>query len=178
LRHRSGNLFSQLLALFSQTAKNSKNLADLVTKYEARVLALANAHRLMTEAGWRTASLTAVLNTILAPYLDRISLSGPDVFVEPDSIVRLSMAVHELATNALRYGSLSSSAGRIEMTWSVDHRELGLTLVVDWSERGGLPPKRYPRAGLGMRLITLLIERQLNGHVQQKFEPGGLRRGS
>jgi len=84
------------------------------------------------------------------------------------------MAVHELATNALRYGSLSSSAGRIEMTWSVDHRELGLTLVVDWSERGGLPPKRYPRAGLGMRLITLLIERQLNGHVQQKFEPGGL----
>ena len=174
LRHRSGNLFSQLLALFSQTAKNSKNLADLVPKYEARVLALANAHRLVTEGGWRSASLTAVFNTILAPNLDRISLSGPDVFLEPDTTVAMSMAVHELATNALRYGSLSSGMGRIEMTWSVDHRELGLTLVVDWRERGGPSPKPHPRAGLGMRLITLVIERQLNGHVQQKFEPGGL----
>ena len=74
LRHRSGNLFAQLLALFSQTAKNSKNIAELVPKYEARVLALANAHRLITESGWRSASLMEILNPLLAPYLDRISL--------------------------------------------------------------------------------------------------------
>ena len=67
LRHRSGNLFAQLLALFSQTAKTSKNIAELVPKYEARVLALANAHRLITESGWKSASLTEILNTLLAP---------------------------------------------------------------------------------------------------------------
>ena len=72
LRHRSGNLFAQLLALFSQTAKTSKNIAELVPKYEARVLALANAHRLITESGWRSASLTEILNPLLAPYLDRV----------------------------------------------------------------------------------------------------------
>src|SRR5205085_774206 len=87
LRHRSGNLFAQLLALFSQTAKNSKNLAELVPKYEARVLALANAHRLITEGGWKSASLTELLNTLLAPYLDRVSFAGPNVFLEPDATV-------------------------------------------------------------------------------------------
>ena len=77
LRHRSGNLFCQLLALFSQTAKSSKNLADLVTKYEARVLAMANAHRLITEGGWKSAALTKMLETLLAPYLDRITFPAP-----------------------------------------------------------------------------------------------------
>src|SRR5262249_55562882 len=78
LRHRSGNLFPQLLALFSQTAKNSRNVAELVVKYEARVLALANAHRLITEGGWKSTSLAELLNTLLAAFLDRISFSGPN----------------------------------------------------------------------------------------------------
>ena len=99
LRHRSGNLFSQLLALFSQTAKNSQSVAELVTKYEARVLALANAHRLITEGGWKSTSLTDLLTTLLAPFLDRMSFKGPNVFLEPDPTFGLSMAVHELVTN-------------------------------------------------------------------------------
>src|SRR5205085_3021194 len=79
LRHRSGNLFAQLLAMFSQTAKSSKSVPDLVTKYEARVLALANAHRLITEGGWKSTSLTDHLRALLGPYLDRVSLDGPEV---------------------------------------------------------------------------------------------------
>ena len=105
LRHRSGNLFSQLLALFSQTAKNSKNLAELVPKYEARVLALADAHRLVTEGGWKSASLIELLNILLAPYLDRITFAGPNVFLEADPTFGLSMAIHELTTNASKHGS-------------------------------------------------------------------------
>ncbi len=119
LRHRSGNLFSQLLALFSQTAKNSKNLAELVPKYEARVLALANAHRLVTEGGWKSASLIELLNILLAPYLDRITFAGPNVFLEADPTFGLSMAIHELTTNASKHGSLSTRAGRVEVTWQV-----------------------------------------------------------
>jgi len=174
LRHRSGNLFSQLLALFSQTAKNSRSVSELVTKYEARVLALANAHRLITEGGWKSTSLNELLNTLLAPFLDRISFGGPNVFLEPDPTFGLSMAVHELVTNASKHGSLSGTHGRVELSWSVGRTEQGLTLVLDWKERDGPAPKRSRRAGFGSRLITMVIERQLNGKVEQSFGPGGL----
>src|SRR6202020_1827980 len=76
MRHRSGNLFSQLLALFSQTARTSKNIADLTTKYQARVLAMANAHRLITEGGWNTIPIMELIYAVLGPYLDRASLEG------------------------------------------------------------------------------------------------------
>jgi two-component sensor histidine kinase len=174
LRHRSGNLFSQLLALFSQTAKNSRSVGDLVTKYEARVLALANAHRLITEGGWKSTSLNELLNTLLAPFLDRISFNGPNVFLEPDPTFGLSMAVHELVTNASKHGSLTDPAGRVDLTWSVARTQQGLTLVLDWKEGGGPAPKRSRRPGFGSRLINMVIERQLNGQVEQSFAPDGL----
>jgi len=174
LRHRSGNLFSQLLALFSQTAKNSRSVADLVVKYEARVLALANAHRLITEGGWKSTSLNELLNTLLAPFLDRISFSGPNVFLEPDSAFGLSLALHELATNANKHGSLTAAAGRVDLTWSVTRTQQGLTLILDWKESRGPAPKRSRRTGFGSRLIGMVIERQLNGQVQQTFAPHGM----
>ena len=86
-----------------------------MTKYQARVLALANAHRLITEGGWRSTSLTDLLRVLLAPYLERVTLAGPEVFLEPDPSFALSSAVHELATNASKYGSLSAPAGRLEL---------------------------------------------------------------
>jgi PAS domain S-box-containing protein len=175
LRHRSGNLFSQLLALFSQTAKNSRSVAELVTKYEARVLALANAHRLITEGGWKSTSLNELLNTLLAPFLDRIAFDGPNVFLEPDPTFGLSMAVHELVTNASKHGSLTVTKGRVDLKWSVTRTQQGLTLVLDWMESGGPAPKRSRRSGFGSRLINMVIERQLNGHVDQSFGPGGFR---
>jgi PAS domain S-box-containing protein len=174
LRHRSGNLFSQLLALFSQTAKSSRSVADLVAKYEARVLALANAHRLITEGGWKSTSLNELLNTLFAPFLDRMSFSGPNVFLEPDPTFGLSMAMHELATNAGKHGSLSEPAGRVDLRWSVTRTQQGLTLVLDWKESLGPAPKRNRRPGFGSRLINMVIERQLNGQVQQNFGPDGL----
>jgi PAS domain S-box-containing protein len=174
LRHRSGNLFAQLLALFSQTAKNSRNLAELVPKYEARVLALANAHRLITESGWRSARLADILNPLLAPYPDRISLVGPDVFLNPDPAFGLSTAVHELATNAGKYGSLSLRSGRVEVCWSVHRTQKGLALLLDWKERDGPPPKRTRRQGFGSKLIHTVIERQLGGEVKQTFGPQGM----
>jgi PAS domain S-box-containing protein len=174
LRHRSGNLFAQLLALFSQTAKNSKTIAELATKYEARVLSLANAHRLITEGGWKSASLMDLLTTLLAPHLDRISLEGPNVFLEPDATFGVSMAVHELVTNANEHGSLSAGDGRVEIAWLVSRTVLGLTLTLDWRERQGPTPTPTRRTGFGSRLITMTIERQLNGRVEQEFGPDGL----
>jgi PAS domain S-box-containing protein len=174
LRHRSGNLFAQLLALFSQTARNSRSVPDLITKYEARVLALANAHRLITEGGWRSTSLADLLRVLLAPYLDRVSLTGPDVFLEPDPSFALSSAVHELATNASKYGSLSVDDGRLMLEWTVNRTPQGPTLAFDWKERGGPPARRTRKPGFGSRLIGMVIERQLNGEMHRSFGPDGL----
>jgi PAS domain S-box-containing protein len=173
LRHRSGNLFSQLLALFSQTAKNSKNMADLMGKYQARVLALANAHRLITEAGWKSTSLAELLRVELGPYLDRTSFSGPNVDLEPDPTFSLSAALHELAANAIKHGSLSQPQGRLELTWSVAPSRRGLTLTFDWIERNGPPARRSRHTGFGSRLIGLVIERQMNGEVHTTYTREG-----
>jgi two-component sensor histidine kinase len=174
LRHRSGNLFAQLLALFSQTARTSRSVADLTAKYEARVLALANAHRLITEGGWQSTSLTDLLRVLLAPYIDRVTLSGPDVFLDPDPSFALSSALHELATNASKYGSLSNAAGRLELSWNVERADRGVQLVFEWKERGGPAPRRARRVGFGSRLIGMVIERQLNGQVTRTFGPNGM----
>jgi two-component sensor histidine kinase len=111
---------------------------------------------------------------LLAAFLDRISFSGPNVFLEPDPTFGLSMAVHELATNASKHGSLSVSSGRVELSWSVTHTQQGLTLVLDWKENRGPAPRRSRRPGFGSRLINMVIERQLNGQVEQSFAPDGL----
>jgi two-component sensor histidine kinase len=174
LRHRSGNLFAQLLALFSQTARTSRNLPELVSKYQARVLTLANAHRMITEGGWKSTSLTELLRLLLAPYLDRVSLDGPEVFLEPDPTFGLSTAVHELATNAVKYGSLSVPAGCLAVSWSVGRGERGLTLTLHWKEQHGPSPKRIRRPGFGSRLVGTVIERQLNGEFHQSFDAAGL----
>lgn len=174
LRHRSGNLFAQLLALFSQTVRTSRSVADLAVKYEARVLALANAHRLITEGGWKSTSLKELMRVLLAPYIDRTTLEGPDVFLDPDPSFALSSALHELATNASKYGSLSTATGQLGISWSVNRGAQGLRLELDWKERGGPPPKRGRRSGFGSRLIGMVIERQLNGEVHRTFGPQGL----
>jgi two-component sensor histidine kinase len=174
MRHRSGNLFSQLLALFSQTAKNSKSIADLSSKYQARVLAMASAHRLITEGGWKSIPIMELLYVVLGPYLDRVSFSGPNIDLEPDPIFNLSAALHELAANAIKHGSLSRPKGQLDLSWSVNRTERGMTLTMDWVEKNGPPARRPRRIGFGSRLVSLVIERQLNGEVHRTFSRHGL----
>ena len=174
MRHRSGNLFSQLLALFSQTARTSKSIPDLASKYQARVLAMANAHRLITEGGWQSIPIMDLLNVVLGPYIDRATLNGPNIDLEPDPVFHLSAALHELAANAIKHGSLSRSKGQLELDWSVNRTERGMTLTLDWMEKNGPPARRPRKVGFGSRLIDLVIGRQLNGEVTRTFSRKGL----
>ncbi len=174
MRHRSGNLFSQLLALFSQTAKTSKSIPDLTSKYQARVLAMANAHRLITEGGWKSIPIMDLLYAVLGPYIDRVSLDGPNIDLEPDPVFNLSAALHELAANAIRHGSLSRSKGQLDLRWSVGRTQRGMTLIFEWVEKNGPPARRPRRTGFGTRLIDLVIQRQLNGEVVRTFSRKGL----
>jgi two-component sensor histidine kinase len=174
MRHRSGNLFSQLLALFSQTARTSKSIADLTSKYQARVLAMANAHRLITEGGWKSIPIMELLYAVLGPYLDRASLDGPNIDLEPDPVFNLSAALHELTANAIKHGSLSRPKGQLDVRWSVNRTQRGMTLALDWVEKNGPPARRPRRVGFGTRLIDLVIQRQLNGEVSRSYSRKGL----
>jgi two-component sensor histidine kinase len=174
MRHRSGNLFSQLLALFSQTAKTSKSIPELTSKYQARVLAMANAHRLITEGGWKSIPIMDLLYVVLGPYIDRVSFDGPNIDLEPDPVFHLNAALHELAANAIKHGSLSRPKGQLDLHWSVDRTQRGMTLMLDWAEKNG-PAARPPRkTGFGTRLIDLVIQRQLNGEVTRAFSRKGI----
>jgi PAS domain S-box-containing protein len=174
MRHRTGNLFSQLLALYSQTARNAKNIAELTSKYQARVLALANAHRLITEGGWKSIPIMELLYVVLGPYLDRTTLNGPNVDLDPDPIFSLSAALHELAANAIKFGSLSRPKGQLDLKWSVERTQRGPTLTLDWVEKNGPPARTPKRLGFGSRLIGLVVERQMNGEVHRSFSRSGL----
>lgn len=174
MRHRSGNLFSQLLALFSQTARTSKSIADLASKYQARVLAMANAHRLITEGGWQSIPIKELVYVVLGPYAERASLDGPDIDLEPDPVFNLSAALHELAANAIKHGSLSRSKGQLDLRWTVSRTQRGMTLALDWVEKNGPPARRPRKTGFGSRLIDLVIKRQLNGEVTRIFSRKGL----
>ena len=174
MRHRSGNLFSQLLALFSQTARTSKGIPDLTSKYQARVLAMANAHRLITEGGWKSIPIMELIYVILGPYIDRVSCEGPNFDLDPDPVFHLSATLHELAANAIKHGSLSRPKGQLELRWSVSRAQRGTTLSLDWIEKNGPPARRPRKLGFGMRLIDLVIRRQLNGEVAYSYSRRGL----
>ncbi len=174
MRHRSGNLFSQLLALFSQTARTSKSVPDLASKYQARVLAMANAHRLITEGGWQSIPIMDLLYAVLGPYVDRASFDGPNIDLEPDPVFNLSAALHELAANAIKHGSLSRSKGQLDLRWSASCTQRGMTLTLEWIEKNGPPVRRPRKTGFGSRLIDLVIARQLNGEVTRSFSRKGL----
>jgi two-component sensor histidine kinase len=144
-------------------------------RFQERLLALSRTHNLLNETSWVGASLRTILQTELEPHgIDetRYHLKGPDVDLPPRTAVVLGMVIHELATNAMKYGSLSVPQGRVEVEWR--HRGVD-TLHLTWHETDG-PPVRVPEGrGFGTRLMEQAITRELGGQLQVEFSPGGLR---
>ena len=144
----------------------------MVDGFEQRVLALSRAHDVLLQKSWSAARLRAVAEGVLALQadLDRFTLDGPDMDVSPEAALSLSMLLHELATNAVKYGALSNVAGRVAVRWRADAER---SLVLDWSERGGPPVEEQPkRRGFGSRLIRMGL---LGTRVADvRYEPEGL----
>jgi two-component sensor histidine kinase len=175
LRHRVGNLFSLVQALHRQTGQNARDAHDLEMKFGARLAALASAHSLILEGGWQHASLRSLLEKTLAPYIERVTFSGTDVKLPADAAFSFSMALHELATNANKYGALSGNGGRLRIDSRTEPDALGRKLVLVWKEADGPPPAEAESEGFGSKLIAQVVERQLGGQVTRKVEPDGLR---
>ncbi|MDQ0466762.1 PAS domain S-box-containing protein [Caulobacter ginsengisoli] len=179
LNHRVKNTLATVQAVAMQTSRTKSAGTSFESAFLARIGALARAHDLLTEVAWEGASLTRVISRTLEPYvaqgqLDRISLTGPEVRLGPNAAVTLTMAFHELATNAGKYGSFSAVAGQVSVDWRVDSASSPPALEIDWREMGGPAVAPPSRRGFGSRFIEKGLAREFDGEVHLTFSPEGV----
>jgi PAS domain S-box-containing protein len=175
LNHRVKNTLATVQSLAWQSTRHGVPPEVAQQRFQERLLALSRTHNLLNETSWEGASLRSILQTELEPHgLDetRYRLNGPNVALAPKAAVVLGMVIHELTTNAVKYGSLSVDQGRVEVEW---HQRGIDTLHLTWSEKGGPPASAPERKGFGSRLMEQAITRELDGQLQIEFAPEGLR---
>jgi two-component sensor histidine kinase len=157
----------------------SPNPKEAYARLEARLQALARAHDILTTSGWRGASLHEVVRASVLPHTgqlgSRVAVSGPSVALDPRSALAMSMVLHELATNALKYGALSNGGGRVELSWTVKPVLDQSGLLLTWSERGGSKLTPPAEKGFGWKMIERALASEPGGAVQFEFPPDGLR---
>ncbi len=169
--HRAKNALAVVQSIVRLT--KSETIGNYVSAVDGRIRALARAHTLLAQSRWEGADLAALIDEELAPYrtgeAERMVFEGPRVSLEPRTAQTLALAIHELATNAAKYGALSTKQGRVALTWQVQ----GGTLALTWIETGG-PAVQAPTArGFGIKVITSSIEAQLGGKTHFDWRPDG-----
>jgi PAS domain S-box-containing protein len=177
--HRSKNALTMVQSVLRLTQEDDP--IKFSKTVEGRIAALARAQGLLAEVRWSGVELRALLEAELAafvPYnavserVPGIHMDGPSVVVRAPVVQPISMIVHELATNATKYGALSVAGGRVLLSWSIEAREEKLR--INWAEQGGPPLATPPtRRGFGTRVINTLVERQLQGSVTRSWTPDG-----
>ena len=178
LEHRVKNTLASVMSIAAHTLDDGRTLDIAREAFLGRLQALSHAHDLLAECNWRGADLAQVVRRTLTPYAgidgSRGTIGGPEVFLQPRAALTLGMIVHELATNAAKYGSLSVPAGRLDVTWSSEtiSREGMMQLI--WSERGGPPVSPPTRIGFGRMLIERGLKHDLGGSAQLEFRAEGL----
>jgi two-component sensor histidine kinase len=175
LNHRVKNTLATVQSIAYQTLREGMVSKDARELFTSRLLALSAAHNVLTRENWEAAEIAEITAEAIRPYIDdesrRISLEGPPARVGPTVALAISMALHELATNAAKYGALSGAAGRVTIVW----RAAGDTGVeVSWRESGGPPVAKPTRRGFGSRLLTQGLAAELGMGAQLNFEPTGL----
>ena len=185
LHHRVKNTLATVQAVVGATARSAKSIDAFYEAFVGRIISLANTHDVLTEAVWQTAPLRDLLVKELGPYSDeaggasgpddRVTLEGPPVDLPSEAAVPIGMAVHELTTNAAKYGALSVPTGRVHVRWAVEPVEDGQRLTFCWVERGGPPVEPPTTQGFGSRLLQRVLAAQLRAEVDMAYEPEGFR---
>ncbi|WP_243904156.1 GAF domain-containing protein [Methylobacterium sp. J-070] len=173
LAHRLKNTLAIVQSIATQTLRGVTE-RHLVEAFERRVLALSRAHDVLMQKSWTAAKMRAVMEGVLVMQadLDRFALDGPDLDINPQAALSLSLLLHELATNALKYGALSADAGKVRIAWRTEAGQAA-TLVLDWTESGG-PPVTPPtnRGGFGSKLIRMGLVGTRSANL--RYHPVGL----
>lgn len=176
LNHRVKNTLATVQSLALQTVKHADGLQSFAAAFEARLMALAKAHDLLTKRSWVGAPLEGLVKDILAPYSGNgaVHVEGDPADLTPRAALSLTMVISELATNAAKYGALSRPGGVLTVEWRASKEDRPM-LSLDWTETGGPAVEPPDRHGFGFRLIRRCVERDLEGDIDFAFERAGLR---
>ncbi|QKK25263.1 chemotaxis protein CheB [Rhizobium hidalgonense] len=176
LNHRVKNTLAVIQSIASQTLSQASTVEEARNAFGSRLVNLAKAHDVLTRESWDGADLVNIVTDTVNPHAggeNRFRIEGPHVRLGPSSALAMSMALHELCTNAAKYGALSSDAGQVAIIWRLvgegDDRRLNFT----WSENGGPPVNIPTRKGFGSRLIERALAQELSGTVSVTYEPSG-----
>ena len=174
LNHRVKNTLANVLSILSLSRRKAHDLDSFVATFDGRVRALSATHNLLMHTSWGPASIVEVIQTEMAPYFEsdrrKIVLDGPDAVVAPNDALSLGLLVHELVTNAAKYGALSTAAGTLSLTWSIPNAQ---QILFDWRELGGPVPAQDRHRGFGSDLIEKVISRELRSDIKLEFPPSG-----
>jgi PAS domain S-box-containing protein len=179
LNHRTKNTLAIVQSLFWQTARDKSASSDLREVFEGRLFALSKAHEHLTIGHWESAPLKDIIVAGIGAHFSapdhRIEMMGDLMVLKPKAALTLAMACHELATNAVKYGALSVTSGRISVRWQKIATDAGSPLRIEWRERGG--PRVHPpaRLGFGSKFVEASIAADLQGTSKIAFEPEGVR---
>ena len=178
LNHRVKNTLANVLSIIALTRRRATSLDSFADSLEGRIRALSATHDLLTQSEWGATPIRAILKAEMAPYAqdaDRhLVLEGPDVDLAPNDALSLGLAIHELATNAAKYGALSVENGRVSVRWAM---VAGNLARIEWREQGGPPVAATGRRerGFGTDLIEKIVAHELRNPVDLRFDPEGVR---
>lgn len=176
LNHRVKNSLATVQSLTRRTARHAKDVQDFAATLEARVIALARAHDLLSKRFWDGITFGTLLHDIVAPFADmdeRLVMAGDAVHVSPRAALSLTMALNELATNAAKYGALHGHQGTVDIHWKVHTTDVPV-FELAWAERGGPSVPEQPQRGFGSDLLIRCIERDLDGQCDLRFNSSGV----
>ncbi|MBU2342112.1 MAG: CHASE domain-containing protein [Alphaproteobacteria bacterium] len=176
LNHRVKNTLANVLSIVALTRRRAHNVEDFADGLDGRIRALSATHDLLTQSEWGTTPIAAVVGAELAPYAHdeshRVVCGGPTVELAPNDALSLGLALHELATNASKYGSLSTEGGLVSVTWELAADNLAR---LHWVESGGPPVPQQRHRGFGTDLIEKIVAHELRHPVELDFAPEGVR---
>lgn len=175
LNHRVKNTLANVLSIIALTRRRAESLDEFADGLDGRIRALSATHDLLTQSDWGTTPIRSVIEAELAPYTaaghHHIDLEGPAVDLAPNDALSLGLAIHELATNAAKYGALSEAGGRVKVEWTLSSPRL---VRLHWEERGGPPVTGPKNRGFGTDLIEKIVARELKSPVELRFDPEGV----
>jgi len=175
LNHRVKNTLATVQSMAAQTLRNEPDPIVAFEKFEARLLGLSGVHDILTRESWHGAELREVVERALRPFdqaRTRFAIDGPAVRLQPGGALTMALILHEMATNALKYGALSNAEGRVTLSWTYASDDRALEVA--WTETGGPPVTAPTRRGFGSRLIERSLGGELKGSAAMDYRPEGL----
>lgn len=174
LNHRVRNILGLIRGLISQSKGGATDVESFAATIGGRIQALARAHDQITKSNWRPRSLAGLISTEAAAYLDggmdRVQIEGPPVLLQPEAFATMALVIHEMVTNAAKYGALCNRSGRVLVEWTTDNG----SLILQWREMGGPPVQAPTRCGFGTTIIERSVPHDLQGEASLDYAPGGV----